>query len=213
MADGRMSDIKVSGGLQNICVYCGSGAGVNPAYAEGARAFGRILAASRIGLVYGGGSLGLMGELARSVLKAGGHVTGVIPGFLSEREQMLIEAQELIVVDDMHQRKQLMFSKSDAFVALPGGLGTLEEFVEQLTWSQLGRHTKPIVLANINGYWEPLLALFKRMDREQFIRPGLELNMLLAHRIEDIVPTIEKALAPYPEIGEEEAEAEISAKF
>jgi uncharacterized protein (TIGR00730 family) len=213
MADGRMSDIKVSGGLQNICVYCGSGAGVNPAYAEGARAFGRILAASRIGLVYGGGSLGLMGELARSVLKAGGHVTGVIPGFLSEREQMLIEAQELIVVDDMHQRKQLMFSKSDAFVALPGGLGTLEEFVEQLTWSQLGRHTKPIVLANIDGYWEPLLALFKRMDREQFIRPGLELNMLLAHRIEDIVPTIEKALAPYPEIGEEEAEAEISAKF
>lgn len=213
MADGRMSDIKVSGGLQNICVYCGSGAGVNPAYAEGARAFGRILAASRIGLVYGGGSLGLMGELARSVLKAGGHVTGVIPGFLSEREQMLIEAQELIVVDDMHQRKQLMFSKSDAFVALPGGLGTLEEFVEQLTWSQLGRHTKPIVLANIEGYWEPLLALFKRMDREQFIRPGLELNMLLAHRIEDIVPTIEKALAPYPEIGEEEAEAVVSAKF
>lgn len=213
MADGRMSDIKVSGGLQNICVYCGSGAGVNPAYAEGARAFGRILAASRIGLVYGGGSLGLMGELARSVLKAGGHVTGVIPGFLSEREQMLIEAQELIVVDDMHQRKQLMFSKSDAFVALPGGLGTLEEFVEQLTWSQLGRHTKPIVLANIDGYWEPLLALFKRMDREQFIRPGLELNMLLADRIEDIVPTIEKALAPYPEIGEEEAEAVVSAKF
>jgi uncharacterized protein (TIGR00730 family) len=213
MADGRMSDIKVSGGLQNICVYCGSGAGVNPAYAEGARAFGRILAASRIGLVYGGGSLGLMGELARSVLKAGGHVTGVIPGFLSEREQMLIEAQELIVVDDMHQRKQLMFSKSDAFVALPGGLGTLEEFVEQLTWSQLGRHTKPIVLANIDGYWEPLLALFKRMDHELFIRPGLELNMLLANRIEDIVPTIEKALAPYPEIGEEEAEAEVSAKF
>ena len=213
MADGRMSDIKVSGGLLNICVYCGSGAGVNPAYAEGARAFGRILAASRIGLVYGGGSLGLMGELARSVLKAGGHVTGVIPGFLSEREQMLIEAQELIVVDDMHQRKQLMFSKSDAFVALPGGLGTLEEFVEQLTWSQLGRHTKPIVLANIDGYWEPLLALFKRMDRELFIRPGLELNMLLANRIEDIVPTIEKALAPYPEISEEEAEAEVSAKF
>ena len=212
MADGRMSDIKVSGGLQNICVYCGSGAGVNPAYAEGARAFGRILAASRIGLVYGGGSLGLMGELARSVLKAGGHVTGVIPGFLSEREQMLIEAQELIVVDDMHQRKQLMFSKSDAFVALPGGLGTLEEFVEQLTWSQLGRHTKPIVLANIDGYWEPLLALFKRMDRELFIRPGLELNMLLANRIEDIVPTIEKALAPYPEIGEDEAEAVVSAQ-
>ena len=148
-----------------------------PAYVEAARAFGRILAKSRIGLVYGGGSLGLMGEIARSVLNHGGHVTGIIPGFLSEREHMLIEAQELIVVDDMHQRKQLMFVKSDAFVALPGGLGTLEEFVEQLTWSQLGRHAKPIVLVNIEGFWDPLLALFDRMGGEGFIRPGLELNV------------------------------------
>ncbi len=154
-----------------------------------------------------------MGEIARSVLKHGGHVTGIIPGFLSEREHMLIEAQELIVVDDMHQRKQLMFSKSDAFVALPGGLGTLEEFVEQLTWSQLGRHTKPIVLANIDGFWEPLLVLFERMDRELFIRPGLELNMLLVDRVEDIVPTIENALARHPEANEAQAEAEVSAKF
>jgi uncharacterized protein (TIGR00730 family) len=208
-----MNDTHAAPSLKNVCVYCGSGAGVNPAFAEGARAFGRILAASRIGLVYGGGSLGLMGEIARSVLKHGGHVTGVIPGFLSEREHMLIEAQELIVVDDMHQRKQLMFSKSDAFVALPGGLGTLEEFVEQLTWSQLGRHAKPIVLANFAGFWEPLLALFEKMDRELFIRPGLELNMFLVDRVEDIVPTIEKALAPYPELSDAQAEAEVSAKF
>jgi uncharacterized protein (TIGR00730 family) len=199
--------------LQSICVYCGSGEGENPAFAESARTFGRILAASRIGLIYGGGSLGLMGEIARSVLEAGGHVTGVIPGFLSEREHMLVEAQELIVVDDMHQRKRLMFAKSDAFVALPGGLGTLEEFVEQLTWSQLGQHTKPIVLANIDGFWDPLLVLFKRMDRELFIRPGLELNMLLVDRIEDVIPSIEKARIPRPEISEAETEAEVSVKF
>ena len=172
MADEPMNDTQSISALQSICVYCGSGPGKNPAYVEAARAFGRILAKSRIGLVYGGGSLGLMGEIARSVLNHGGHVTGIIPGFLSEREHMLIEAQELIVVDDMHQRKQLMFVKSDAFVALPGGLGTLEEFVEQLTWSQLGRHAKPIVLANIEGFWDPLLVLFDRMGAEGFIRAG-----------------------------------------
>jgi uncharacterized protein (TIGR00730 family) len=213
MADELMNDTNFSPALQSICVYCGSGSGRNPAYAEAARAFGRILAASRIGLVYGGGSLGLMGEVARSVLEHGGHVTGIIPGFLSEREHMLIEAQELIVVDDMHQRKQLMFTKSDAFVALPGGLGTLEEFVEQLTWSQLGRHSKPIVLANIRGFWDPLLKLFDKMEGELFIRPGLELNMLVVERIDDIIPAIDKALIPYPEISEEQAEAEVSAKF
>ncbi|MGD9500901.1 MAG: TIGR00730 family Rossman fold protein [Methyloceanibacter sp.] len=194
---------------QNICVYCGSGSGRNPAFAEAARELGRRLAAQRIGLVYGGGSLGLMGEIARSVLEHGGHVTGIIPGFLSEREHMLIEAQELIVVDDMHQRKQLMFVKSDAFVALPGGLGTLEEFVEQLTWSQLGRHQRPIVLANIEGFWNPLLAQFESMKEEGFIRKGLELNLLVVDRVEEIIPAIERALALLPP----RVEAEVSAKF
>jgi uncharacterized protein (TIGR00730 family) len=208
-----MNDVPLAPALQSICVYCGSGPGEHPAYAEAARAFGRILATSRIGLVYGGGSLGLMGEIARSVLEHGGHVTGIIPGFLSEREHMLIEAQELIVVDDMHQRKQLMFTKSDAFVALPGGLGTLEEFVEQLTWSQLGRHSKPIVLANIDGFWDPLLVLFDKMDAERFIRPGLELNLLVVDRIENVIPMIDKALVPYSEVSEAQAEAEVSAKF
>ena len=206
-----MNDTLITPSLQNICVYCGSGPGKDPAHAEAARAFGRILANSRIGLVYGGGSLGLMGEIAHSVLHHGGHVTGIIPGFLSEREHMLIEAQELIVVDDMHQRKQLMFAKSDAFVALPGGLGTLEEFVEQLTWSQLGRHAKPIVLANIEEFWNPLLVLFQRMTAEGFIRAGLELNALVVDRVEKIIPAIEKAIAPYPTASE--AEAEVSAKF
>jgi uncharacterized protein (TIGR00730 family) len=204
-----MNETLIASGLQNICVYCGSGSGRNPAYAEAARELGQRLAAARIGLVYGGGSLGLMGEVARSVLDHGGHVTGIIPGFLSEREHMLVEAQELIVVDDMHQRKQLMFAKSDAFVALPGGLGTLEEFVEQLTWSQLGRHRRPIVLANIEGFWNPLLAQFESMMAEHFIRPGLDLNLLVVDRVEDIIPAIEQALT----IVSPRVEAEVSAKF
>jgi uncharacterized protein (TIGR00730 family) len=208
-----MNTVRPSSALQSVCVYCGSGPGKDPAFAEAARALGRILAKSRIALVYGGGSLGLMGEIARSVLDHGGHVTGIIPGFLSEREHMLIEAQELIVVDDMHQRKQLMFVKSDAFVALPGGLGTLEEFVEQLTWSQLGRHAKPIVLANIEGFWNPLLTLFDKMSGEGFIRPGLELNVTVVDRVEKIVPAIEQALGPFPTADDEQAEAEVSAKF
>ena len=199
--------------IQNICVYCGSGPGHNPAFAEAARALGRILATLRIGLVYGGGSLGLMGETARATLKHGGHVTGIIPGFLSEREHMLIEAQELIVVDDMHQRKQLMFAKSDAFVALPGGLGTLEEFVEQLTWTQLGRHTKPIGLANIEGFWIPLLALFDRMSGDGVIRPGLELKMIVVDDVAKIVPAIEAALKPYPAEFTDQLDAEVAAKF
>jgi uncharacterized protein (TIGR00730 family) len=204
-----MNETLIASGLQNICVYCGSGPGRNPAYAEAARELGQRLAAARIGLVYGGGSLGLMGEVARSVLDHGGHVTGIIPGFLSEREHMLVEAQELIVVDDMHQRKQLMFVRSDAFVALPGGLGTLEEFVEQLTWSQLGRHRRPIVLANIEGFWNPLLAQFESMMEEGFIRPGLDLNLLVVDRVEDIIPAIEQALS----IESPRVEAEVSAKF
>jgi uncharacterized protein (TIGR00730 family) len=199
--------------IQNICVYCGSGSGRNPAYAEAARTFGRLLAENHIGLVYGGGSLGLMGEIAHSVLRHGGYVTGIIPGFLSEREHMLTEAQELIVVEDMHQRKHLMFTKSDAFVALPGGLGTLEEFVEQLTWSQLGRHTRPIVLANIGGFWDPLLALFESMKAEGFIRKGLDLHLQIVPRIDDIIPAIARALIPRAEEGEKRAEDGVAAKF
>ena len=206
-----MNDAPLASGIRNICVYCGSGSGRNPAFAKAARDFGRILAENRIGLVYGGGSLGLMGEIAYATLRHGGHVTGIIPGFLSEREHMLTEAQELIVVDDMHQRKHLMFVKSDAFVALPGGIGTLEEFVEQLTWSQLGRHSKPIVLVNIEEFWNPLLKLFDKMSGELFVRPGLELTMLVVDRVGDVVPAIDKVLRTYP--AEAGAEAEVSAKF
>jgi uncharacterized protein (TIGR00730 family) len=213
VADEAMNDTHNRPALKTVCVYCGSGAGQNPAFVEAARKLGKTLADARIGLVYGGGDLGLMGTVARTVLENGGHVTGIIPGFLREREGMFIDVQELIVVDDMHQRKHLMFEKSDAFVALPGGLGTLEEFVEQLTWTQLGRHMKPIVLANIEGFWNPLLDLFDRMKDERFVRPGLELKMTVADRVEHILPAIESGLKPHPEARESAAEAEIAEKF
>jgi len=208
-----MGSMEKSANLRNICVYCGSGPGHDPAFAQAARDFGHILATEDIGLVYGGGSLGLMGEIARSVIRHGGRVTGIIPAFLSAREHMLLEAHELVVVDNMHQRKHLMFVKSDAFVALPGGLGTLEEFVEQLTWSQLEQHQKPIVLANIDGFWDPLLSLFARMHEEDFIRHGLELHLEVVDRVDVIIPAITRALVPGAEATKAEAEAKVSAKF
>ena len=189
-------------GIANVCVYCGSGDGRNPAYAKAARHLGKSLALAGLGLVYGGGSLGLMGEVARATLKGGGRVTGIIPKFLSARERMLTDVTELVVTDDMHQRKMLMFTRSDAFVALPGGIGTLEEIVEQLTWSQLGRHNKPIVLANIEGFWTPFLDLLQHMREETFIRSGLEVTYKVVEHARDIVPTILAAATPVaPEIA------------
>ena len=174
--------------LSSICVYCGSGDGKGAVYMQAAEDLGRDMAQRGIGLVYGGGSLGLMGQIARSVLAGGGHVTGIIPHFLSNKEKMLKDVQELIMVDDMHERKRQMFERADAFVALPGGIGTLEELVEQLTWAQLGRHNKPIVLANINGFWTPFLKLLGHMRDESFIRQGLEVKFVSVDRVEDIIP-------------------------
>ena len=179
--------------IRKICVYCGSGPGVDPAFVAGARAFGQILAQNKVRLVYGGGSIGLMGELASAVLDHGGEVTGIIPEFLKERELALKRVQELIVTSSLHQRKQLMFDHADAFVALPGGIGTLEELVEQLTWAQLGRHKKPILIANINGFWDPLRALLDHMTELKFIRPGLSVRYLVVDRIEEILPKLEEA--------------------
>ncbi|MDX2258815.1 MAG: TIGR00730 family Rossman fold protein [Hyphomicrobiaceae bacterium] len=176
--------------MENVCVYCGSGLGLDPAYAEAARVVGWGLAEAGIGLVYGGGGLGLMGEVARATLGNGGHVTGIIPEFLTQREHMLQDVHELIVTKDMHTRKQLMFERSDAFVALPGGIGTLEELVEQLTWAQLGRHGKPIVLVNVGGYWSPFLELLGHMRDETFIRAGLEVRFTVVQHARDVVPAI-----------------------
>jgi uncharacterized protein (TIGR00730 family) len=192
-----MSDIK------SVCVYCGSGPGTNPAFMEAARRFGRILAENRVRLVYGGGSAGLMGACAEAVLDHGGYVTGIIPEFLTDREHMLMRAQERIVTRDLHERKRLMFEKADAFVALPGGVGTLEELVEQLTWAQLGRHRKPILIADIDHFWDPLCALLDHMEKLQFIRAGLNVNLLVAERIEDVLPKLQAAARTLPEADKE----------
>lgn len=177
--------------VRSVCVYCGSGHGENPTYADGARVLGRALAKSDMRLVYGGGGLGLMGEVARATLEAGGKVTGIIPEFLTEREHMLREVTDLVVTSDMHERKKLMFEKSDAFVALPGGIGTLEELVEQLTWSQLGQHSKPIVIANLEGFWSPFINLLNHMRGQAFIRPELEVRYAVVDNAGEIVPRVQ----------------------
>jgi uncharacterized protein (TIGR00730 family) len=187
--------------IKTVCVYCGSGPGNNPRFVEAAHALGKILAENGVGLVYGGGSVGLMGAVAKAVRDHGGKVIGIIPEFLVGRENTMTRGEELIVTPDMHERKRLMFERSDAFVALPGGVGTLEELVEQLTWQQLGRHTKPVLLADIDGFWEPLLALLAHMRQTEFIRPTLTVDILKAERVEDILPLLRTAAAQVPEGG------------
>ena len=179
--------------INALCVYCGSSSGTDPAFVAAAQAFGKILAESQIRLIYGGGSVGLMGALANAVLDHGGHVTGIIPEFLTKRERPRHVAQELVVVPDMHARKRTMFERADGFVALPGGIGTLEEVVEQLTWAQLGRHKKPILIANISAYWEPLLTLIEHMRKVKFVPSAFNVDFLVATGVEDILPAMRKA--------------------
>jgi uncharacterized protein (TIGR00730 family) len=179
--------------IRAVCVYCGSSAGADPAFVAAAHTLGKILADNRLRLVYGGGSIGMMGALADAVLARGGNVTGIIPEFLVNNEHMLAGAQEIIVTRDMHERKRVMFEKADAFVALPGGIGTLEELVEQLTWAQLGRHRKPILLANIAGFWDPLCELLDHMNALGFIHSTGRLNYLIVDKVEDILPALRNA--------------------
>jgi uncharacterized protein (TIGR00730 family) len=176
--------------IRQICVYCGSSPGTDTAFIAAAQRFGQILADNELGLVYGGGSDGLMGALAASVRKHGGHVIGIIPEFLKARERMFKGAQEVIVTQDMHERKREMFERADAFVALPGGIGTLEELVEQLTWAQLGRHRKPIVIANIKGFWTSFLQVLGHMKERGFIHSGGLLNYHVVDDVEQILPIL-----------------------
>jgi uncharacterized protein (TIGR00730 family) len=159
-----------------------------------ARALGTHMANLGIGLVYGGGSLGLMGEVARSVISGGGHVVGIIPEFLVNKERMLTEVNELIVTASMHERKMTMFERSDGFVALPGGLGTLEELVEISTWAQLDRHAKPIIICDIDDYWAPLITLINHMRQEKFIREGLELKFDVVKSPKEVISVFEERL-------------------
>jgi uncharacterized protein (TIGR00730 family) len=183
--------------LKNVCVYCGSAKGGNPAYLRAARVLGTVLGREKIRLVYGGGGIGMMGEIARAVEGAGGKVLGIIPDFLVAREHADQGAREILTVRDMHERKRTMFERADAFVALPGGIGTLEEVVEQLAWLQLGRHKKPVLLANVLGFWDPLIALLKHFGTEGYLYNGP--NFLVAERIEDVVPKLRAALSSVSE--------------
>lgn len=158
--------------MQRICVFCGSSIGARPVYAEAARQVGALLARRGLGLVYGGGSVGLMGVLADAALSAGGEVIGVIPEFLFKREIEHRGATEMRVVGSMHERKALMADLADGFIALPGGYGTLDEFCEIITWAQLGLHRKPVGLLNVAGYFDSFLAFLDHTTAEGFVQPN-----------------------------------------
>jgi len=179
--------------IRSVCVYCGSSPGRDEIYAKAGHLLGRSLAKSGLRLVYGGGTKGIMGAVAEGALKAGGKVTGIIPRFLINKEATetaLDRLDELLITDNMHERKHKMFEKSDAFVALPGGIGTVEEIVEIMTWGQLGHHRKPIVFANIKGFWNPMLALLDHMSSEGFIHTAQRVKPLVIEDPEAIVAAI-----------------------
>ncbi|TWG90930.1 hypothetical protein L598_006300000080 [Mesorhizobium sp. J18] len=182
--------------IHSVCVYCGSSPGRSEEYHQAGYKLGQDLAKAGLRLVYGGGAKGIMGAVAGGALEGGGKVTGIIPRFLinwEASENALKQLDDLVITGDMHERKHAMFEKSDAFVALPGGIGTMEEIVEIMTWAQLGRHRKPILFANINGFWNPMLALMDHMKAEGFIHSDHRVKPIVVNRAEDIVPAILQA--------------------
>ena len=191
LPNARMSTIR------STCVYCGSSPGSSPVYLEAGRTLGRAMAAAGITLVYGGGLKGIMGAVANGAVEGGGSVTGIIPRFLIRKEAGdatgLDHLDEVIITEDMHERKHAMFERSDAFVALPGGIGTVEEIVEIMTWAQLGRHEKPMVFGNVAGFWNPMLSLIDHMKGEGFIHSQHLVRPLVVDDAADIVPAIIKA--------------------
>ena len=176
-------------GLQSVCVFCGSSDAADPAYLAAANALGRALAAADLKLVYGGGGVGLMGAVARGAHDVGGAVLGIIPDFLVGRERAL-DTVETVVVTSMHQRKQMMFEQSDGFVILPGGVGTLEEVVELLSWRRLDLHAKPVVFYNPDGFWETLFAAFQTGVDARLTPPEFMRTWVTVDRVEDIIPAL-----------------------
>jgi uncharacterized protein (TIGR00730 family) len=179
--------------IRSVCVYCGSSPGRDPIYLETGHQLGRSLAQSGLRLVYGGGTKGIMGAVAEGALKAGGKVMGIIPRFLMNKEATetaLGRLDELVVTDNMHQRKHRMFEESDAFVALPGGIGTVEEIIEIMTWAQLGHHRKPTVFVNVRGFWDPMLALIDHMAAEGFIHTAHNVKPLVVDGAATVVAAI-----------------------
>jgi hypothetical protein len=182
--------------IQSICVYCGSSLGNDERFGDAARRFGRALAIHRIRLIYGGGRIGLMGQVADAALDAGGKVVGVIPEHLESLERGHRGLSELRVVRSMHERKNLMFELADAFVVLPGGLGTLDEAFEMITWRQLRLHDKPIAFADIGDYWAPFLTLVDHVVGKGFARPDVRQHYLVVADIDEVIPALRRQPAP-----------------
>lgn len=184
--------------MTSVCVFCGSASGLRPEYADAAREVGRELAARGLALVYGGGRVGLMGQVAQAALAAGGKVIGVIPHALAAKEIAQEDCTELIVVDTMHERKALMADRTGAFVALPGGFGTLDELFEILTWAQLGIHAKPVAVLNVCGFFAPLLALLNHMTSEGLLRPVHRELLLVADSVPELFEKLTAWAPPAP---------------
>ncbi len=184
--------------IKTLCVFCGSRAGVDPAHESAARHLGHAIADRGIRLVYGGGDIGLMSIVARAVLENGGQVTGIIPEFIQEFEVGSPGEIELIVVESMHERKRTMFERSDGFIALPGGLGTLDETIEILTWKQLQQHRKPVVLVDINNYWRPLLNLIQAVADGGYGHHGIADLYGVVDDVDKVFDALESA--PEPDI-------------
>ena len=181
---------------KSLCVYCGSRTGRQPAFAAAAEKLGRVLAASGIRLIYGGGGIGLMGITARATMENGGEVVGIVPGFLRKLEVQQEGLTQLIVTETMHERKWLMYDMADAFAVLPGGIGTLEELTELLSWRHLRVHEKPIVLINLDHYWDPLLDLFEHAMTEEFAAQSLRAEYAVVDRVEDVLTAAKLVPAP-----------------
>jgi uncharacterized protein (TIGR00730 family) len=179
--------------LTSVGLFCGSAVGGDPAYAEAAAAFGRILTTDGVRLVYGGGGVGLMGAAARAAVDAGGQVLGVIPEFLCLPE-VVYEAAETRIVSSMHERKAVMFAEADGFVVLPGGIGTIEEIIEILSWARLGLHAKPVVFLNLEGFWNPLFDLIAHTIDQGFTPRSFDRAWTAVETVEDILPTLRRML-------------------
>lgn len=182
--------------IKSVCIYCGSSPGTNAAFMGQATTLGALLAQGGFGLVYGGGTNGLMGAVAKGAHTHGGHVTGIIPDFLLNREASVGEMDfidDLVVTKDMHERKHAMFERSDAFITLPGGIGTLEEVVEMMTWAQLGRHSKPIILANFDAFWSPFVDMLEHMSEAGFIHTAHKVKPLVLTDVEAVVDALKSA--------------------
>jgi uncharacterized protein (TIGR00730 family) len=186
--------------LASVGLFCGSASGADPVYAQAASALGRILAAEEVRLVYGGGGIGLMGAAARSVVEAGGQVLGVIPEFLCLPE-VVYEAAESRIVASMHERKAVMFAEADGFVVLPGGVGTIEEIIEILSWARLGLHAKPVVFLNLGGFWDPLFRLIEHTVEQGFTPKSFGKAWAAVEDVAQVLPVLRQMLASGPAVA------------